>query len=64
MRLINANTIELEEFWGEIDKPYAILSHRWEDGEVSFQNMQNLALASVGGGASSVSCRDTPANSF
>ncbi|KFX89989.1 hypothetical protein O988_08390 [Pseudogymnoascus sp. VKM F-3808] len=47
MRLINANTLELEEFWGEIDKPYAILSHRWEDGEVSFQNMQNLALAST-----------------
>ncbi|KFY51743.1 hypothetical protein V497_08890 [Pseudogymnoascus sp. VKM F-4516 (FW-969)] len=45
MRLINANTLELEEIWGETDKPYAILSHRWEDGEVSFQNMQNLALA-------------------
>ncbi|OBT60606.1 hypothetical protein VE03_10038 [Pseudogymnoascus sp. 23342-1-I1] len=46
MRLINAKTLELEEIWGENDKAYAILSHRWEGGEVSFQDMQNLALAS------------------
>ncbi|KAK1660001.1 heterokaryon incompatibility protein-domain-containing protein, partial [Colletotrichum godetiae] len=38
MRLINTATLQLEEF---IDRdripPYAILSHTWEDGEVSFQ---------------------------
>ncbi|KFY05904.1 hypothetical protein V492_08238, partial [Pseudogymnoascus sp. VKM F-4246] len=46
MWLINSKTLELEEIWDEIEKEYAILSHRWEDGEVSFQDMQNLTLAS------------------
>lgn len=46
MRLINATTLELEELWEETEKQYAILSHRWEDGEVSFQAMQNAATAS------------------
>lgn len=46
MRLINAKTLELEEIWGENENAYAILSHRWEGGEVSFKDMQNLALAS------------------
>ncbi|KFY35940.1 hypothetical protein V494_05464, partial [Pseudogymnoascus sp. VKM F-4513 (FW-928)] len=46
MWLINAKTLKLEEIWGETEKEYGILSHRWEDGEVSFQDMQNLALAS------------------
>jgi Heterokaryon incompatibility protein (HET) len=46
MRLTNAHTLKLEEVWDENVKEYAILSHRWEDGEVSFQNMQNPAVAS------------------
>ena len=41
MRLINARTLKLEEFWGERSIPYTILSHRWEDGEVTFQDMQD-----------------------
>jgi hypothetical protein len=45
MWLINARTLKLEEVWGESVKEYAILSHRWEDGEVSFQDMQNPAVA-------------------
>lgn len=44
MRLINAHTLKLEEFWDE--KTYAILSHRWGDGEVSFGDMQDPAVAS------------------
>lgn len=47
MWLINAHTLKLEEVWGESVKEYAILSHRWEDGEVSFQDMQNPAMAST-----------------
>lgn len=38
MRLLNTSTLALEEFYGEIPK-YAILSHRWEKQEVSFQAM-------------------------
>ncbi|KAF4880426.1 Vegetative incompatibility protein HET-E-1 [Colletotrichum siamense] len=38
MRLINARTLELEEFFGEGVPKYAILSHTWVDGqEVTFQ---------------------------
>lgn len=47
MWLINAHTLKLEEVWGESVKEYAILSHRWEDGEVSFQDMQNPAVATT-----------------
>ncbi|KAL8997680.1 MAG: hypothetical protein Q9169_003087 [Polycauliona sp. 2 TL-2023] len=45
MWLINAHTLRLEEFLGEKAKEYVILSHRWEDDEVSFKDMQNLDLA-------------------
>jgi len=40
MRLINVETLVLEEFMGSCsaDQEYAILSHTWEDGEVMFQD--------------------------
>jgi hypothetical protein len=41
MRLINTTTYELEEFVDERGVGYAILSHRWLDGEVSFQQFQS-----------------------
>lgn len=45
MRLINTRTLELELFSDPVTKPYAILSHTWEDdGEVSFQEIQNLSI--------------------
>jgi len=37
MRLINTQTLALEQFYGEIP-PYAILSHRWEAEEVTLQD--------------------------
>ncbi|KAF4472623.1 het domain-containing [Fusarium albosuccineum] len=38
MRLVNARTLQLEEFFGEGIPKYAILSHTWVDGqEVTFQ---------------------------
>ena len=41
MRLINTTTLLLHDFpLGEVP-PYAILSHTWDDGEVSFQDMSS-----------------------
>ena len=45
MRLINVYTLKLEEFPDERGIEYAILSHRWEEDEVSFQDMQGLEAA-------------------
>lgn len=42
MHLINTTSLELHEFLNDDQlPPYAILSHRWEQPEVSFQNMQS-----------------------
>ncbi|KAK5718175.1 hypothetical protein LTR17_015823 [Elasticomyces elasticus] len=39
MRLLNLYTLQFEEFYGEADTPaYAILSHRWSKGEVSYRD--------------------------
>jgi mannosyltransferase OCH1-like enzyme len=40
MRLLNATSMKLEEFFDDSLPPYAILSHRWQDDEVSFQDIQ------------------------
>ncbi|KAK7702777.1 hypothetical protein SLS57_011215 [Botryosphaeria dothidea] len=39
MRLLNCSTLQLEFFAGSVIPPYAILSHRWQDGEVLFEDM-------------------------
>ncbi|KAF1980723.1 HET-domain-containing protein [Aulographum hederae CBS 113979] len=39
MRLINTETLELEEFYLKNAPPYAILSHTWGDEEVTSQDM-------------------------
>lgn len=41
MRLLNAGTLVLKEYFEDNVSPYAILSHRWRDGEVSFQDIQS-----------------------
>lgn len=41
MRLLNSTTLQLHEFFGATIPPYAILSHTWEDDEVSFQDMHD-----------------------
>ena len=43
MRLLNVNAqnLELVEFFGDQIPPYAILSHTWGDGEVTFQDLQH-----------------------
>lgn len=40
MRLIKTKLLELSEFVGSDIPPYAILSHTWGEGEVSFQEME------------------------
>ena len=40
MRLLNTETLQLEAFSQELLPEYAILSHRWGDEEVSFQDLQ------------------------
>jgi hypothetical protein len=42
MKLINTTTLQLEDFISGNQPPYAILSHTWENGEVSFQDFKNL----------------------
>ncbi|KAK0753788.1 heterokaryon incompatibility protein-domain-containing protein [Schizothecium vesticola] len=42
MWLINVHTLELEYFMGQNTPPYAILSHTWEDEEVTYQDMRQL----------------------
>lgn len=46
MRLINVDTLQLEEFFDGNIKPYAILSHRWEEEEVTFRDIQDIETAS------------------
>lgn len=41
MRLINTSTIKLHDFFGKVLPPYAILSHRWESAEVTFQDLRD-----------------------
>ena len=41
MWLLNVETRELKAFDDRDSPPYVILSHRWEDEEVTFQDMQN-----------------------
>ena len=38
MRLIDCTTLEFKEFIGKKKPPYAILSHTWEDQEITYQN--------------------------
>lgn len=41
MRLLNATTLRLETSNPGTEPPYAILSHRWTDDEVLFDDVQN-----------------------
>ncbi|KAF0320846.1 HET domain-containing protein [Colletotrichum asianum] len=46
MKLLNCQTRQIEEFSGtRIPKSYAILSHRWEDDEVIYQDLQTPEIA-------------------
>jgi hypothetical protein len=49
MRLLNTTSLGLFEFFGDQVPPYAILSHTWEDEEVSFQYIQEPACKELRG---------------
>ena len=42
MKLINVETLLLEDFIGSNVPPYAILSHTWGDDEVTLQDMRRM----------------------
>jgi hypothetical protein len=46
MRLIDIKTLALKEFFGDQIPPYAILSHTWQEEEVSFQDWADQSSAS------------------
>lgn len=43
MRLLNVETRQLEEFFGDAIPSYAILSHTWGYDEVIFRDFRNVA---------------------
>ncbi|KIW21556.1 hypothetical protein PV08_02136 [Exophiala spinifera] len=45
MRLLNCRTLQLEWFADDSIPEYAILSHRWDKGEVEFKDMRHLSKA-------------------
>ncbi|KAK1527103.1 HET domain-containing protein [Colletotrichum costaricense] len=47
MWLVNTKTLVLESFAEPSEIDYAILSHTWESGEISFQEMSSTAVAST-----------------
>jgi len=49
MRLLNADTRQLQAYYGEAIPPYAILSHTWDqkNPEVSFDDMKRSDHASM-----------------
>ncbi|KAM5341746.1 hypothetical protein ACJ41O_014777 [Fusarium nematophilum] len=49
MRLLNTDSLAVEEFADDAVPRYAILSHAWEKGEVTFQDMEQARATSKDG---------------
>ncbi|KAK5629685.1 hypothetical protein RRF57_005400 [Xylaria bambusicola] len=49
MRLLNIDSLELEEFIGGSLPPYTILSHTWGPEEVTYNNPRNGTITRVVG---------------
>ncbi|SPO07278.1 uncharacterized protein DNG_09972 [Cephalotrichum gorgonifer] len=58
MRLLNATTLRLETSIPGDEPPYAILSHRWTDDEVLFDDVQNGTAHTKGGFSKLRGCCD------
>ncbi|KAK0119557.1 hypothetical protein ONS95_010997 [Cadophora gregata] len=56
MRLLNTTTLALHTFFDKAVPDYAILSHRWEEEEVTFQDLQSDRGSSMPGFAKIVGC--------
>lgn len=41
MRLIHTSTLELHDFFAKNIPKYAILSHRWDSGEVTIEDLRS-----------------------
>ena len=52
MRLLQTSTLSIVEFASNAIPPYAILSHTWEEEEVSFQEMQGSSNSQSSASAS------------
>lgn len=55
MRLLNTRTLRLEEFFGKYPN-YAILSHTWGRGEISYEDMKNRIGKNKEGYAKIIDC--------
>lgn len=58
MRLLDVETLELTEFFDSDIPKYAILSHRWEDEEVTYQDFNAGRGPSMKGWRKVDGCRD------
>lgn len=65
MRLLNCSTFQLETFVDSTIPPYAILSHRWQDGEVLFEDIASgQASEKFGFKKIEETCRQASRNGF
>lgn len=56
MRLIHTTTLEPHEFFAQSVPPFAILSHRWDSTEVTYQELSEGRGPQVKGWAKVVGC--------
>ncbi|KAI0426294.1 heterokaryon incompatibility protein-domain-containing protein [Xylaria sp. FL1042] len=56
MRLLNVRTLKLEEYVGSDIPRYSILSHRWEDEEVTFHDLINDRYSEMKGSDKVLGC--------
>lgn len=66
MRLIDTETLELKEFFGDRIPEYAILSHTWGDDEATYQDWQDITERSSKAGTRKIynACQETKQRSI
>lgn len=62
MRLLKTGSITLQEYYGHQIPPYAILSHTWEQEEVSFEDIQSQDCAHLAGYEKIIRCCELAAS--
>jgi hypothetical protein len=56
MRVLDTITLKPHQFFGANIPPYAILSHRWGDSEVTFKDLENRNCVQMEGWAKIATC--------
>jgi hypothetical protein len=56
MRLLDTATLEIHEYFGSQIPFYAILSHRWGDGEVTLQDLKSEGRVDLAGWTKITGC--------